>query len=287
MTDSNWIEHQGPDGRCIRMTASWSDAFIPDLQGVAELELNYADGWSCEDYSFLDRFPDLRVLRITDWTTDRVCGLDGLQSLRELKLFTYCRSTIPFDRLPKLTTCSFEWRPAGASVLDHGGLRTLFINQCPARTFEPFRRMSSLERLTLASPQLESLAGLGDLKLGFLAIERARRLKSLEGVEAAHQLRELEINGCRGVRSLTPLAALAGLRRLQLRDNGDIESLAPLSGLTDLERLLFTESTDIVDGDLSVLLRLPRLRHVAFRDRPTYSHTRTDIARVQGGDAGA
>lgn len=46
---------------------------------------------------------------------------------------------------------------------------------------------------------------------------------------------------------------------------------APLAGLQELETFLFYESTDVADGDLTVLKRLPEPQHVVFMDRPHYS----------------
>ena len=66
---------------------------------------------------------------------------------------------------------------------------------------------------------------------------------------------------------------MRGLCSLRLSNCGDIKSLAPIAHLAGLEVLIFDESTRILDDNLSVLLDLPALRQIAFRNRRTYSHT--------------
>lgn len=76
-----------------------------------------------------------------------------------------------------------------------------------------------------------------------------------------------------------PVGALHRLRILLLGDLGDIASIRPLSRLKKLERLFLIETTNVVDGELSPLLDLPRLKHVDFLDRPHYSHRSADFPR--------
>lgn len=63
-------------------------------------------------------------------------------------------------------------------------------------------------------------------------------------------------------------------------DLAEIASIRPLSRLRRLERLFLTESTNVLDGDLSPLLELTRLEHVAFVDRPHYSHRSADFPEL-------
>jgi hypothetical protein len=42
---------------------------------------------------------------------------------------------------------------------------------------------------------------------------------------------------------------------------------------------LFYESTNVLDGDLSPLKDLPKLKHVAFMERPHYSLTREELPK--------
>jgi hypothetical protein len=104
-----------------------------------------------------------------------------------------------------------------------------------------------------------------------------RRLGSLAGVEGLANLEELNIDTCRAIRSIEEVSALSRLRRLHLSNDGEIESLKPLDTLNGLEAVTFVESTNIVDGDLSPLVRQKNLRRVSFRNRRHYSHRREDF----------
>ena len=78
----------------------------------------------------------------------------------------------------------------------------------------------------------------------------------------------LAIEGCQEARR--SLVAVPPLTRLKVANCGDIASLAPLRGLDELEEFFAWESTRVVDGDLSVLLELPKLREIGMRDRREY-----------------
>jgi hypothetical protein len=60
------------------------------------------------------------------------------------------------------------------------------------------------------------------------------------------------------------------LRFLRISECGEMASLAPIESLTELEVLYAWGSTRIVDGDLSPLARLPRLKEVRMRNRRGY-----------------
>ena len=81
--------------------------------------------------------------------------------------------------------------------------------------------------------------------------------------------------------SIDEIGRLTRLMRLFLNNIGPLASLAPLDQLTNLEWMTFDGSTNILDGDLSPLTRLPHLSRVAFQNRRHYSHTRKEI-RPQG-----
>ena len=79
---------------------------------------------------------------------------------------------------------------------------------------------------------------------------------------------------------------LPSLTRLKVANCGDIASLAPLRGLDRARGVLRAGSRrGSLDGDLSVLLELPRLRELGMRDRreyrPRVSEIEAALARVR------
>jgi Leucine-rich repeat (LRR) protein len=125
---------------------------------------------------------------------------------------------------------------------------------------------------------VENLHGLFQLSdLRSLRLANLKRLTSLAGIEHLTNLEELEIHTCRGITSIDEVGHLLRLRKLHLNNDGDIATLKPLDKLTGLESVLFYESTNIVDGDLSPLLRQKHLACVSFQNRRHYSQQREDF----------
>ncbi|MDX2053371.1 MAG: hypothetical protein SFV15_13320 [Polyangiaceae bacterium] len=277
---ANWIVEPGKYGPRLVMHGPWSPLALGAVESarIRELELNYAKGWVGSDYSFLRQMPNLLGLELTDWNAVDVSAVNDLKFLRYLKVFTYCKTELLFLGLPLLEDCSLEWRPRAVSLFSHQGVKEVFINKCAEKDFTAMSKMISLESLSLASPKIETLRGIETLRsLSFLGLYVARRLTSLDGIESLTGLVGLEVNDCPKVTNIAPLEALRGLRRLQLCNDKDIDTFRPLSALTELEQVLFYESTNVQDGDLTPLKRLPRLKHVAFMERKHYSHRRSDF----------
>ncbi len=270
----------GPWGPKATVTGAWSLGVEEFLRthDIKELELNDAKGWRGSEVTFLERLVGLEALTIIDHSIKDVSAIHALRGLRYLDVNTYCKTPVNFARFPLLEECALEWRAKSDSLFGHHGLKKAFVNKCPIKNLDALSGMTRLESLSLASPKLETLDGIEALKaLTFLGIYVARRLTGLEGVEALPYLVQLELNDCPLVRNISPIAGLHRLRALQLCNDGQIETIGPVGELKELEQFLFYESTNVLDGDLSPLKRLPQLRHVAFMDRKHYSHSRADF----------
>lgn len=76
---------------------------------------------------------------------------------------------------------------------------------------------------------------------------------------------------------LAPRAGCVGLTRLNLSDDGDLASLAPLVAMDRLEVLRLFGTTKNLDGDLTPLTRLPRLRDLRMRSRRGYEPSLAEV----------
>jgi hypothetical protein len=92
----------------------------------------------------------------------------------------------------------------------------------------------------------------------------------------------LNIEACRAVGSIDEVGSLSRLRKFHLNNNGEIASLKPLKTLSALESVVFWESTNIRDGDLSILVQ-KNLSRVSFQNRRHYSHSREDFGAAYYG----
>lgn len=278
----------GEYGRRAVITSAWSPEMARDLlaHGVLELELNDGKGWRGSDLSFLQQLPHLRAFTLIDsFGTPSEEPIHSLHELRKLELMTYSRSAIRFSEFPLLEDCSLEWRPRCESLFSCTKLRKLFVNRYKKKNVDAFSNLSSLEWLGILNAPLENLVGLRPLTcLKYLRLAGLRRLTSLAGIEGLVVLEELNVDTCRRIRSIGEVGSLLRLRKLHLSNCGEIESLKPLENLSRLEWMTFAESTNIVDGDISPLLRQKGLSRVSYQNRRHYSHRREDFGAAYFGE---
>jgi Leucine-rich repeat (LRR) protein len=263
------------------LDSEWSDDMLETLSatGVAELELNIGKGWRGHDINFVSRLPGLKSFEIFNFGIRDITPIHALRELRRLGVTTYCSTPIDFSAFPDLESCDLEWRPTATSVFERATLKSLFIDRYDGKDTEPFGRLVNLESLQILGAPVESVEGLRSLvRLRSLRLANLRRLKSLAGIEALTNLEELEVHTCRAVSSIDEVAALRKLRKLHLNNNGSIASLKPIDNLSGLETVGFYESTNILDGDLSPLLRQKKLSCLSFQNRRHYSHRREEFA---------
>jgi hypothetical protein len=268
------------------LNSTWTDELAEYLavNEVVELELNQAKGWKGEELSFLALLPNLLSFEIFDFNIREIEPIHRLHKLRRLGVTTYCSTKIDFSAFPELASCALEWRAKAASLFECTTLTELFINRYSGKDTALFGKLANLESLAILNAPLENLQGLRNLtKLRSLRLANLKRLASLEGIEGLTNLEDLEIHTCRAIGSISEVGSLLRLKKLNLNNDGDIESLKPLENLNGLETVVFYESTNIVDGDLSPLLRQPNLTRVSFQNRRHYSQRREDFGAAYTG----
>jgi hypothetical protein len=270
-------------GRRAVLNSSWATGMIEYLSsnGIVELVLNQAKGWNGNDLSFLSQLPNLKLFEIFDFNIKDITPIHSLTALRRLGVTTYCSTEIRFPLFPHLESCGLEWRPKAASLFECKTLKNLFINRYTGKNVDLFAKLITLESLAILNAPIENLRGLSALnELRFLRLANLKRLNSLAGLEGVSNLEELEVHTCRAIASIAEIGHLSRLKKLHLNNDGDIMSLKPLEKLPALESVLFYESTNIVDGDLSPLVRLKHLTRISFQNRRHYSHKREDFGVV-------
>jgi len=268
---------KGDFGLRAVMTSDWSPQVGRALlkEPIAELELNRGKGWRGQDLSFLSDFCELLALRIIGRTAESISPIHELHNLRALHVMSYGKDEIRFGEFPHLIECGLQWRPKATSLFRCTTLRNLLVNGFNAPTTDLFRRLKNLESLAILGSAIKSLEGLTHLTmLRSLRLGDLRLLERLKGIQDLTRLGKLEINTCRKVSSIEEIAPLVNLRELYLDNLGSLQSLEPLKSLHELRCLTFVESTNVTDGNLSMLLHLPNLETVVFQNRKHYSHGR-------------
>ena len=263
------------------ITGRWSrqahEAFVSN--GATRLVLNYALGFDEPTLDFMRDLP-IRELVVLD---RRLTSLDPIYALaptlQSLRLTTDPGLIVDLSKLPDLIELAADWGQIDQSIAAGERLRKAFLRHYGHADLSPIARLSQLVEINLKDrPRLRGLDGLTELsQLRRLGVFLARELEDLGPLQGATMLEELELEGCRRLSRLDPLGECVGLRTLNLSECGDLESARPLRSLADLEYLYLYGSTKIVDGDLTPIASLPRLRELRMQARPHYRPAVKDI----------
>lgn len=275
----------GKYGKRIILTSEWDDKYIEYItaNSIKEITLNHAKGWKGSDLSFLKylKGKDILKIEILGWNIQDISQIHYLHDLKSLHIDTYDKTEIDFSKFPQLEECMFGWRPKAKSLFECKTLKLVSISSYTSKDTSEFSKLINLESLSIANSPVADLQGLKNLnKLKFLGLYYLRKLPSLSGVENLINLEELEINTCRQLNSIKEIGNLTNLKKLELCNDGDIDTIKPLESLTELESFLFYESTNIQDGDLAPILKMKKLKKIAFQNRKHYTSQREEFAWV-------
>ena len=272
---------KGVVGKKIVCTGSWDDSITKYMQkeDITELELNTAKGWAGKNISFLPELSSfLTAFTIIGLQIDDVKEINSLHNVTYLNIQTYHDTEIDFTQFSKLEVCSIFWNQKLGSIGECITLRDLFIYKFKGTDFSLFSKLKKLERLRIKGAQIDSLKGIDSLKnLKKLEMYLFTKLTSLSGIESSDNLEMLVVDTCKKIENIKEVSELKKLKVLAINNCGEIESLAPIVGLKKLQQVLFWESTNIKDGELSILKGLPFLEKVAFQNRRHYSHKKEEI----------
>ena len=257
-----------------------------DLHG---LYLNHARGWTDQSVRFLESVPDLRLLSVISGPIRDVSAIGDLTDLHTLNLSVHREEDLDLGRLDQLRKCFVSAGPGDVSVFQCPSLRYLYLDELRSAEWSGLSSLTNLECLTIGNSSFCDLELLGHMtRLRKLVLLNCRQLASLRGLEQLATLEWLTIDGSARVSDISPLRQLRGLRILQLNNVKDLPSLHSISELYGLESLAFFGSTNIVDGDLGVIEKLPDLSLLGFAGRRHYSHVAlrkwnwSDFGRDQG-----
>jgi hypothetical protein len=231
------------------------------------------------DLSFLTSFPDLLYLEIDGHKQNiNPRHLDGLANLRGLGISTPIGG-VDFTCFPLLEAFWGDWHSDNRGIARCHELRRLNISKFnpPSRDLAEFAGLIRLEDLGIVQTNIASLAGIAALEdVRYLLIGYAPKLESLAALAHHDSIREIEFDTVKHIKSYEPIAKVRRLRRLILDRCAPVPNLKWTAGMKHLD--LFTlVDTNVLDGDLSPLLKLPRLREVGTLDKKHYSHTSDEL----------
>ena len=282
-TGAAYTLEDSPEGRWLVVTGPWAAETAGALRrGEADgLVLNYARGFEETGLEFLDGGWGLRRLDVLDRGITDLAPIERLaDSLEDLSVQAAPPAELDLGVLPRLRSVAGEWALIRSTLGEVDALESVITWAFPEADLHDFRDHVHLQRLTIKeAPHLESLSGVAGVPdLSVLGIFLARRLRDLSDIsELSSSLRRFELQDCPNLGVIDDVESLANLRFLGLNDCGDIESLAPVTSMEQLEKFYAWGSTRIVDGDLSPLARLPRLKEIRMQNRRGYKPPLADL----------
>jgi hypothetical protein len=282
MRRREYVLEDTSEGRVMGLTGRWSRQTEDALaRGEADgLVLNYARGFCEANLEFLTRDWSVRRLDLLD---RKIVDLEPIGrlggSLEELSVQADPRSEIDLAALPHLRSVAGEWGLIRLTLDAVQALQEVVTWRFDETDLRAFGNHFALMRLTLKeAAYLDSLSGLAHLtRLEKLSIQMARKLHDISDLAELASLRELKFEDCPDIADLNDVEQLVNLRVLSFSDCGDVASLGPVRNLDGLEEFYAWGSTRIVDGDLSPLPRLPRLKEIRMRDRHGYKPRVVDL----------
>jgi hypothetical protein len=266
------IGHTGQ--RQLVLKGDWQSemADIMRAENIRALTVSGYAGWNGSDLDFLRDIPFLERLSLIVLNRVKIEGIYFLPELKDLSV-GYNKKRIDFTRFPHLERLSLGWCSGYESLFECQSLRDIAISRLPDHQMASLSRLPNLENLALSSYQSTDLRSLPHLhQLLRLSLITCNRLRYLTGLERCPNVLVVWIEQAKSLGDISAITALEVLRTLVLRDCPQIESIKPISDLQNLEAVALDATTRILDGDLSPLVSLPRLRNAGFKNRPHYSN---------------
>lgn len=283
------VERHPVFGPTLFVGLPWRPAFVQRWReaGVSSIyAFHDARQWPPDprtsDVSFVDRLTDVTRVGLAPLVAiDSLEPLMRVKSLEMIQIRAPWHSALEWGKLSSVTFASVVLCDDSLNVLLCPALREAQIETRTA-SFSDIHRNDRLRILELTGSLMSDLSDLARIAphLERLTLVECTELEDVSGIAYLNDLRSLVIKKCPRVHNVEGLEQLSDLRDLSLDSVGAVRSLSPIRHLARLSRISLGGSTIIEDGDLSMMLELPELAFLDFRNRPHYSHQRHDLVKI-------
>jgi len=230
---------------------------------IKGLDLYRGNGFTCENYDFLSSLDHLELLSIMPDPYDYAGNIpiSELTQLKRLSAPYKHRQPLDFTKLSKLQSCTINWNKKVHSIFQSKSLKRLQLSSLNWQHTDDLANLRSLENLEIAHSGIRAFEPIRHLtNLKRLSLQVCHSLENLSGIEDLQNLKLLSLSEVNKITSLECLTPLKNLEALTISDARDIESVAPLEELKNLRAIWIAGTkTNIVDGDLTPLTKLPKL----------------------------
>jgi len=193
---------------------------------------------------------------------------------------------INFDKLPDGIYINFDWKEDNKAAINFSKCRYLIIwhHSSKEKSYRDLPDIPDLEYLEINwsnAVSLEGLSKFGNLKR--LELHYCIKLETLGGVETLNkEIEHIHINQSKKLTGHKKITQLQKLHILCFNDCGSIDDMYFIEQLSELRDFRFV-NTNIINGDLSPLIRHPKIENAGFLNKRHYSHKDTEIDKLIAG----
>lgn len=278
--------YSGYFGKKMRLLKPLDPALVTIIKRLGIRYLEFLPLWveSDLDLRLLQDIPELEVVSIhaevpLDWTP-----LQRLTTLKKLRLKArhFRPQPLDFCAFKSLHSADITWHSEWSSVLRCASLRRLEIEGTQKLHEFDFRELPRLVEVSIRECKgLKRLLFAPRQRIESFAITASTALEKVEPLSILKCLKYLAIAGHSKL-DIRFVKDCRALRKLWINGMGKIPSLDFLASCKNLEYLQMLFSTNVQDGNLDILLKLPRLKAARFEDRAHYSHSVTKLNELIG-----
>ena len=238
-------------------------------------------GYRLPDVEFLREHGYVKVLLINDADGINLAAIASLSGLKRLSI-SENNTPITLGSFPQLEEFSCEWHKAINLMEAPQSVCRLSLRkyQPPKKNLSQLPGLTGLDALALTQGNLTSLEGLCKFpSLTSLDMAYMRSLSDIGALsECGSRLEALLLMNCPRI-EYDLLSTLTSLKKLHIHSCAPLASVQFLKYLDQLEEFRFVD-TDVLDGDLTPLLQLDRLKAVGFIDKRHFSHKYVEIEAI-------
>lgn len=260
--------------RGILIKEKWNNNYFDIIhdEKIDCIFLNYAKGWSCDDYSFFKHIKYLQKLDIIDIHDTGIKSIEMLALLIEISLNLPLKTYIDFSTLKNLQTCFIYYSKYTQNIFTLTNLKKLHI--CRLNTSSELNSFFYLEEFTLAQSTINSLSFFQSMpNLKKLELLDCKKIDNFSPISTLEELEWLRIDGYKNIEDLSFLTSLNNLSVLILSNVGKIRSVSVLNKLINLQAVAIVGTNTIIeDGDLEVFTKLPKLSMLNIIDKKHYNY---------------
>ena len=150
----------------LLVKGTWNDNLVDFMvkKNIKGLYLNSAKGFSCDDFSFLSKLPDLELLNIIHSPVDSLSVVGQLTYLKSLSISCHWKEKVDLSALTQLERCFISYGKGGESIFDCHSLKYLYLDGFKLKAYEALTKLHKLEYLTIGNSSFNQAELFPELK---------------------------------------------------------------------------------------------------------------------------